>query len=116
MTYQLVREHHAIEPSHIARANHVLSDVFHKRPVYTAGSWVWVYSSRQAARQPIGDEDESERLKSKPSLNWTGPFKVLRVGPCASAPDGHPVREKLPYTDLPSGLTGSIAPRTGSRL
>ena len=110
LAYRLVREHHAIESSRIARANHALSDVFHKRPLFTAGSWVWVYNSKLAARQSISDEDERERaLKSKLSLNWTGPFKVLRVGPCESAPDGQPVGDKLLYLDLPPGQRGPSA-------
>ena len=46
--YRLVREHNAIESSRIARPNQVLSDVFHKRPIYTAGSWVWAYNSKLA--------------------------------------------------------------------
>ena len=112
LAYQLVREHHVIESSRIARANQALSDVFHKRPLYTVGCWVWVYNSKLAVRQSIGDEDERERvLKSKLSLNWSGPFKVLRVGPCASAPDGQPVGEKLLYLELPPGLRGPSAKR-----
>lgn len=113
LAYRLVREHHAIESSRISRANLSLSDIFHKRPVYTAGSWVWVYNSKLAARYSTSsDEDERERsLKSKLCLNWTGPFKVLRVGPCASAPDGQPVGDKLLYLELPPGLRGSSAKR-----
>ena len=51
LVYRLVRENNAIESSRIARANQGLSYVFHKRPIYTAGSWVWVYNSKLAARQ-----------------------------------------------------------------
>ena len=59
LAYRLVREHHAIESPCIPHANHALSDVFHKRPLYTAGGWVWVYNGKLAARQIISDEDES---------------------------------------------------------
>ena len=72
-----------------------------------------MYNSKLAARQTVGsNDDECERvLKSKLSLNWTGPFKVLRVGPCASAPDGQPVGDKLLYLELPPGLRGPSAKR-----
>ena len=56
--------------------------------------------------QPGRSKEDGVALKSKLSLNWTGPFKALRLGPCASAPDGKPVGEKLLYFDLPAGMRG----------
>ena len=52
-------------------------------------------------------------LKAKLALNWTGPYKVLAVGPCSAAqtPDGSPPGSNLLYLDLPSDLTGSVAAR-----
>ena len=52
-------------------------------------------------------------LKAKLALNWTGPYKVLAVGPCSSAdtPDGSPLGDNLLYLDLPSDLPGSDARR-----
>ena len=38
--YNLVREHHAIMTSRIARSNDKLLETFHKRPIYTIGDWV----------------------------------------------------------------------------
>ena len=54
--------------------------------------------------QPGRSKEDEVALKSKLSLNCTGPFKILRVGPCVSAPDGKPVGEKLLYLDLPAGM------------
>ena len=52
-------------------------------------------------------------LKAKLVLNWTGPCKVLVVGPCSSAdtPNGSPVGDNLLYFNLPSDLPGSDARR-----
>ena len=52
--------------------------------------------------------------KEQLSLNWTGPFKILAVGPSSAAdtPDGHPLGDKLLYLDLPSNLSGpAVKPR-----
>ena len=43
---------------------------------------------------------------SKLCLNWTGPFKVLQVGPSPSAPDGRPVGDKLLFLAMPSDARG----------
>ncbi len=110
LAYQLVREHHAISSSRLARVNKKVSDVFHKKPLFEAGSWVWVYNSVLTAQQSKS-ADEDRALKSKLSLNWTGPFKVLKVGPCDSAPDGKPLGDKLLYLELPLGVRGVNAKR-----
>lgn len=52
-------------------------------------------------------------LLSKLSLNWTGLFKLLRVSPSTSPPDGCPVGDKLPYFDMPSHISG---PETKTRV
>ena len=57
------------------------------------------------------DEDGEHALKSKLSLNWTGPFKILLVGPCDSAPDGKPRRRQVLYLELPTGMRGMSAKR-----
>ena len=55
---------------------------------------------------------DAKVLKAKLALNWTGPYKILAVGPCSSAktPDGSPLGDNL-YLDLPSDLPGSDARR-----
>ena len=109
--YDLVREQNAITASRIARSNTALDDVLHKRPVWRIGDWVWIYNSESTIRQGSSRKTEDKILKAKLSLNWTGPFKILAVGPAKSAPDGRPVGDKLLYLDLPSDLPGQDAKR-----
>ena len=56
---------------------------------------------------------DAKVLKAKFALDWTGPYKVLAVGPCSSAetPDSSSLGENLLYSDLPSDLPGSNARR-----
>ena len=46
--------------------------------------------------------------QEKFSLNWTGPFKNVAVGPSPAANqlDRRPLEDKLLYLDLPSDLSG----------
>ena len=46
-------------------------------------------------------------LSSKLSLNWTGLFQILQVGPSISSPNGHPVGDTLLYLEIPSQIFGS---------
>ena len=64
-------------------------------------------------RQGTKTDTDAKVLKAKLSLNWTGPYKVLAVGPCtpADAPDGSPLGAKLLYLDLLSGTPGTDARR-----
>ena len=57
-------------------------------------------------------------LKAKLSFNWTGPYKILVVGPCSSAdtPDGFPLGAKLLYPDMLSDMFGDNARRRVSVL
>ena len=47
-------------------------------------------------------------LKTKLSLNWNGPFKILAVGPtpASDTPDNRPLQRKLLFLDLPTDLPG----------
>ena len=67
----------------------------------------WAVTFRQGAKP----DTDAKVLKAKLSLNWTGPYKVLAVGPCSSAdtPDGSPLGVKLLYLDLPSDMPGADA-------
>ena len=62
---------------------------------------------------PPGCEGNTDAkvLKAKLTLNWTGPYEVLAVGPCSSTetPDDSPLGDNLLYLDLPSDLPGSDA-------
>ena len=52
-------------------------------------------------------------LKTNFALNWTGPCKILAVGPCpfSGTPDGSPFGDKLLYLDLPTDMPGADAHR-----
>ena len=68
-----------------------------KLPVYAVGGCVWVYNSESTIRQGARSGTDDKVLKIKLSLLWTGPFKILAVGPCADAPNNKPLASKL-YT------------------
>ena len=109
--YELVREQHALTVARVNRRNSALSDALLRRPQYAAGGWVWIYNSAATIRQGLRKGADTKVLKEKLSLNWTGPFKILAVGPAPAAdtPDGRPLGDKLLYLDLPSNLSGPAA-------
>ena len=82
-------------------------------PNFTVGGWAWVYNSVSTIRQGVKANTDAKVLKNKLAFNWTGPNKVLAVGPCsvAETPDGSPLGSNLLYLDLPSGPPGSNAHR-----
>ena len=83
--------------------------MIHKRPSWKIGDWVWVYNSLSTIRQGTDRAPNATVLKTKLSLNWTGPSKLLIVGPSSTSPDGKPVGDKLLYLDLPRDLQGHDA-------
>ena len=109
--YELVREQHAITVARVNGRNSTLSDALLRRPKYVAGGWVWVYNTAATIRQVLRKGVDNKALGEKLSLNWTGPFKIVAVGPSAAAtqPDGRPLGDKLLYLDLPSDLSGPAA-------
>lgn len=76
---------------------------------------MWIYNSASTITQgskvgPTASTDaDATVLKVKLSLNWTGPFKILEVGPAASAPDKRPLADKVLYLNLPSDMPGASA-------
>ena len=88
--FTLVREQNAINASRIERSNTALYNVVHKRPTWKVGDWVWIYNSLSTVRQGVNRAANETALKTKLSLNWTGPFKILTVGPSTTSPDGRP--------------------------
>ena len=64
---------------------------------------------RQGLRKGVDNKVRKEKL----SLNWTGPFKIVTVGPSPAAAqlDERPLEGKLLYLDLPSNLSGPAKPR-----
>ncbi|CAB1119757.1 unnamed protein product [Ectocarpus sp. CCAP 1310/34] len=78
---------------------------------FTVGGWAWVYNTAAIIRQGVQKDTDQQVLKAKFALSWTGPCKVLAVGPTSAdaAPDGRPLARKLLYLDLPSDLSGPAA-------
>ena len=112
-SYNIVREQHAITVSRIERRNAALLNAFNKIPAYTPGGWVWVYNTAATIRQGAQKGTDARVLKSKLALNWTGPYKILAVGPCTadSCPDRRPLGAKLLLLDLPPDAPGSDSKR-----
>ena len=89
------------------------ADALRPAPNFTVGGWASVHNSASTIRQGVKANTDAKVLKAKLALNWTGPYKVLAVGPCSAAetPDGSPLGSNLLYLDLPSDLPGSDARR-----
>ena len=113
-SYDLVREQHLLTVARIHRRNASLSNAY-KTPIYKTGDWVWVYNSASTVTQgskagaTASSNADATVLKVKLALNWTGPFKILEVGPTASAPDKRPLADKVLYLDLPTDMPGANA-------
>ena len=109
----IVRAHHALTVSRVNRGNSALADALRPAPNFATGGWVWMYNSSSTIRQGVKANTDAKVLKAKLALNWTGPYKILAVGPCSAAetPDGSPLGRDLLYLDLPSYLPGSHARR-----
>ena len=70
--------------SRITRRNSALTDAQRPVPKFAVGGWAWVYNSPSIIRQGMKANTDAKVLKAKLALNWTGPYKVLEVGPCSS--------------------------------
>ena len=79
------------------RRNSALSDALRAVPEFAVGGRVWVHNTAATIHQGAKTDTDAKVLKTKLSLNWTGPYKVLAVGPCtpADTPDGFPLGDKL---------------------
>lgn len=43
--YEVVREQNRMNAARVAKANRVLDDAVHNRPVLKVGKWAWVYNN-----------------------------------------------------------------------
>ena len=111
--YDIAREHHPRTVARVNRRNSALSDALRPVPNLAVVGWAWVYNKVATIRQGAKPDTEPKVLEAKLSLNWTGPYKVLAVGPCSSAdtPDGSPLGAKLLCLDLPCDMPGADARR-----
>ncbi|CAB1115322.1 unnamed protein product [Ectocarpus sp. CCAP 1310/34] len=109
--YELVREYKTLKISRVERRNSSLLDAIHNFPQFAVGGWSGVYNTAATIRQGVQKDTDQQVLKAKFALSWTGPHKVLAVGPASadSVPDGRPLARKLLYLDLPSDLSGPAA-------
>ena len=75
-------------------------------PPFSVGGWAWVYNSASTIRQDVKKGTDATVLKTKLSLNWNGPFKILAVGLTAASDtaDNRPLQDKLLFLSLPSDL------------
>ena len=109
----IVRKNHALTVSHVNRRNSTLVDALRPAPKFAADGWAWVYHSASTIHQGVRANTDAKVIKDERALSWTGPYKILTVGPCSAAktPDGSPLWDNLLYLDHPSDLPGSDARR-----
>ena len=72
-----------------------------------------MYKSASTIRQGVKANTDAEVLEAKLVLNWTGPCKILAVGPCGATetPDRSPLEDNLHHLDHLSGLLSLNARR-----
>ena len=83
-TYDIVREHHALTVSRVERRHSAVTNALRGVLTCAVGGSVWVYNTAATIRQGAKTNTDIKALKAKLSLNWTGPYKFLVVGPCTS--------------------------------
>ena len=73
---------------------------------------MWVYNTASTIRQGAKVGTDAKVLKVNLLLNWTGPFKILGIGPspAEATPDARPLAVKLLYLDLLNDMPGVDAP------
>ena len=81
----IVRAHRARTVSRVNRRNSALADALRPAPNFATGGWAWVYNSASTIRQVMKANTDAKVLKAKLALNWTGPYKILKVGSCSGA-------------------------------
>ena len=116
----IVIEKHALIVYREERRNSALSDALSQVPSFVVGKWAWRYITASTIRQgaKAGSTDPTV-LKAK--IAWTGPYKILAVGPCPSSdtPDGPPMGDKLlhiwisPQT-CPAQMRTTVSPSSAS--
>ena len=99
--------------SRVERRNSTLSDALHQAPNFVVGNWAWMYTTASTTRQNSKAGTDTKVPKAKLAVNWTGPYKILAVGPClpSDTPDGSPLGDKVLYLDLPTDTPGADAHR-----
>ena len=101
--FELVQESHLIAMPKIQRSNTKLLAILHKLPNFEVGNWLWIYNPQATVGQVVSEDNS--HLVTKLSLNWTGPYKILEMGP-GLGPDGRPVADKTLYLYFPTDMPG----------
>ena len=105
--YELVRKYDFLIKAKDQAANEKLNSFCRQPPNFAAGQWVWVYDDKSTIsgggkyvlKAPAdGSSRKSFTVVSKLAHCWTGPYKVLLVGP-GKAPDGDLVGRNLLLLD-----------------
>ena len=109
----IVREMHSLTVSRVERRKSALSNALRQVPNFVVGNWVWLCNTASTICQGTKAGTDVKVLKTKFALNWTGPYKILAVGPCPSSdtPDGFPLDNKFFYLDLPTDMPVADAHR-----
>ena len=115
-SYRAVRELHAIYVSRLDFGNALIMDTLRRSPSFTTGGWAWIYNTAATICLGAKKGTDATILKTKFSSNWSGPFKILPVGPApaSAVPDGRPLHGKLLYFYLPSDMPGRDSKRHAS--
>lgn len=120
--YELVREEDRITKAKHVKNNEKLSGIVGKRPKIEKDQWVLVYDDKSTisgggehvlkSRVDYSRGGKSFALIGKLAHNWTGPYKVLFVGP-GKTPDGREVGPKILLLDIKKDELGrGITPTT----
>lgn len=101
--YDLVRREDRIIKAKHEASNTRLNAIIQRRQKFEAGNWVWIYDDKSTItgggkhvlkKQDGGSDRKSFAMVSKLALCWTGPYKILCVGP-GKTRDGRVVGAKL---------------------
>ena len=99
---------YALAVTRIESRNSSLATALLKLPSFKVGEGIRVYNTTATIRQGVRKNTDDQFLKAKLAFNWTGPFKILAVGPSIAleTPDVSPMAAKLLFLDLPHDRSG----------
>ena len=112
--YNLVREENRLTKAKHQAANDEIEQVMNNKTRFETGDWVWVYNDHSTItggeKHVIKPAEGSSNVKafalvSKLANCWTGPYKVLLIGPDKMT-DGREVGLKLLLLDIKADEPG----------
>ena len=83
-------------------------DTLRRSPSFTTGGWAWIYNTAATICLCAKKDTDATILKTKLSSDWSGPFKILDVGPApvSAIPDDRPLHDKVLHSVHPSDIPG----------